>query len=71
MADHPPEPDPSESPDGTPGTPRWVIAFGIVAIVVVVLLGFILVTGLGGPHGPQRHAPSGYAGGHAPLSTAA
>lgn len=70
MADHPPEPNLSESPGGAPRTPRWVIAFGIIAVVVVLLIGFILVTGLGGPHGPQRHAPSSYMGGHPPPITA-
>jgi hypothetical protein len=72
MADHPlPEPDLAEGRSGPPRTPRWVIAFGIIAIVVVLLIAFILVTGLGGPHGPQRHAPSGSAGGHGPLIAAA
>jgi hypothetical protein len=71
MADFPPDATSQEETGRPPGTPRWVIAFGIIAIVVVVLIGFILVTGLGGPHGPQRHAPSGYASGHAPPITAA
>jgi hypothetical protein len=71
MADFPPDADSQEETGRPPGTPRWVVAFGIIAIAVVLLLGFILVTGLGGPHGPQRHAPSGYTGSHAPLSTAA
>jgi hypothetical protein len=71
MADRPPEPNLPETSDGVPGTPRWVMAFGIIAIVVVLLIGFILVTGLGGPHGPQRHAPSSYTGGHTPLITGA
>ena len=42
-----------------PGTPRWVKAFGIIAIVVVLLFVIMLLTG----HGPGRHAPSGEAGG--------
>jgi hypothetical protein len=64
------DPNPHEDTSSAPGTPRWVLAFGVIAIVVVLLIGFILVTGLGGPHGPQRHAPSGSAGGHAPPITA-
>ena len=42
-----------------PGTPRWVKVFGIIVIVVVLLVGIILITGVGGPHGPGRHIPSG------------
>ena len=71
MADFPPDANSQDDTGRPPGTPRWVMAFGIIAIVVVLLLGFIVATGLGGPHGPQRHAPSGYAGGDAALSTAA
>jgi hypothetical protein len=58
--------DPNSTQDREPGptTPRWVKAFGIVAIVVLLLIGFILFTGLGGPHGPQRHGPSSDGGGH-------
>ena len=42
-----------------PSTPRWVKVFGIIAIVVVLLVVFMLLTG----HGPGRHTPSGDAGG--------
>jgi hypothetical protein len=42
-----------------PGTPRWVKVFGIIAIVVLLLVVFMLLTG----HGPGRHTPSGDAGG--------
>ena len=55
MADHPPAPDPAEAPDRYPGTPRWVKALAVIAVPVALLIAFILVTGLGGPHGPQRH----------------
>ena len=55
MADRPPAPEPAEAPDRYPGTPSWVKALGIIAVLVVLLIAFILVTGLGGHHGPQRH----------------
>ena len=58
MADRSHDPN-SDEADGPPGMPRWVKAFGIVAIVLILLVAFILFTGLGGPHGPQRHGPSG------------
>lgn len=69
--------DPSRSPDtgvapdsspttSYPGTPRWVKVTGIVILVVVLLVGIIMLTGVGGPHGPGRHLPSGGAGGHIP-----
>jgi len=51
-----------------PGTPRWVKVFGIIVIVVVLLVVAMMFIG-GGEHGPGRHAPSGDAGGQAPLSS--
>jgi hypothetical protein len=48
-----------------PGTPRWVKVFGIVAIVLVVLVAIMLLSG----HGPGRHASSGDAGGKVPPSS--
>jgi hypothetical protein len=41
-----------------------VKAFGIIAIVLILLVAFILITGLGGPHGPQRHGAYGDADRH-------
>ena len=41
------------------GTPRWVKASGIIALLVVVLALVLLLTGRGGGHGPARHAPGG------------
>lgn len=49
------------------GTPRWVRVFGIIAIALTVFVLGVILTGVGGPHGPGRHAPSGGAGGHTPL----
>jgi hypothetical protein len=47
-----------------PGTPRWVKLSGIVIGVLVLLVVIMVLTGVGGPHGPGRHAPSGDAAGH-------
>jgi hypothetical protein len=50
-----------------PGTPRWVKLSGLIALVLVLLVGIVLVTGVGGAHGPGRHMPSGGGpGGHTP-----
>jgi hypothetical protein len=54
----------------TYSTPRWVKVFGIIALVLVLLIGIMLLSG--GEHGPGRHLPpasvteSGDAGGHTP-----
>ena len=56
MADRPPY----------PGTPRWVKVSGIIALVLVLLVGIMMLAGVGGDHGPGRHMPSGGAGGHTP-----
>jgi hypothetical protein len=48
-----------------PGTPRWVKMFGIIAIVLVLLIAIMLLTG----HGPGRHTSSGDAGGHVTPSS--
>ena len=55
MANRPSASGPAGPPDRYPGTPGWVKVFGVVAVIVVLLIAFILATGLGGPHGPQRH----------------
>jgi hypothetical protein len=49
----------------TTGTPRWVKVFGIIALVAVVLVVIMLLTG---GHGPGRHT-SGGLGGHTPPSS--
>lgn len=64
MDDRPTDPDPG----AYHGTPGWVKLSGILAIVVVLLIGFILINGLGGPHGPQRHGPAGEGPGLAPAA---
>ena len=39
------------------GTPRWVKVFGIAALVVIVL--FVVLLLVGGPHNPGRHMDAG------------
>src|SRR3546814_6832703 len=47
-----------------PGAPRWVKVSGIVIGVLILLLGIIVFTGVGGEdHGPGRHGSPGEAGG--------
>ena len=55
----------SESP---PPTPRWVKAFGIGAIILIVLLIAMIVSGHGGPHSPLRHLHSHDAATELPVS---
>jgi hypothetical protein len=38
-----------------------VKVLGLVAIILVVLFVIAVLTGVGGTHGPSRHAPSGSA----------
>ena len=49
MADRPPY----------PGIPRWVKVSGIIVIALVVLVMVLLLTGVGGDHGPGRHTGAG------------
>jgi hypothetical protein len=44
-----------------PGTPRWVIVLGLVALLLVVILVVMMVVG-GGRHGPGRHTSGGTSG---------
>jgi hypothetical protein len=43
------------SPD-TAGTPRWAKALAIVLLVVALVVLVVRITGIGGEHGPGRHA---------------
>ncbi|WP_439599965.1 hypothetical protein [Devosia sp.] len=36
-------------------TPKWVKATGVVAAIIVAILLIVVVTGIGGSHGPWRH----------------
>lgn len=47
------QPD-SETP---PGIPRWVKIGGIIVILLILLVVVLKLTGIGGDHGPSRHAP--------------
>ena len=52
---------------GPPRTPRWVKAFAVIVLVLVI--GFVVLLVSGGDHGPGRHTGSGdpaVAGEHAP-----
>jgi hypothetical protein len=46
-------------PPPYPGVPRWVKIFGIAALAVVLTLLFVILTGIGGSHGPSLHLPLG------------
>jgi hypothetical protein len=40
-------------------TPGWVKVVGIIALVLIVLIGVVRLTGLGRNHGPGLHTPGG------------
>lgn len=74
MADLPPDldttpDDPAVGRDrsSAPGTPRWVLVLGVIAIVLIVA--FVVQAVIGGGHGPGMHAPASGAGGQAASST--
>lgn len=56
-------------PGAPPGVPGWVKVFGIVALVLVVLVAILIVTGIGGEHGPGRHLSAGNSGGNTPTGS--
>jgi hypothetical protein len=61
MADPPRHPDTAEDGsdlESTAGTPRWVKAFGVIALIIVLLFVIVTLTGRG-KHGPGRHTPGG------------
>ena len=49
----------------TAGAPRWVKVLGIMALVLVLPVVVLLLTG-GGTHGPGRHMSSSDVGGQTP-----
>ncbi len=54
----------------TTGPPRWVKVLGIIALVLVLLVGAVMLAGGGGGHGPGRHTSGGDTGGQRPPFTA-
>lgn len=46
--------------DAPPRTPRWVMAFGVLTLLVALLLVILMLAG--GNHGPGRHFRSGTPG---------
>lgn len=54
MADSTREPGLPTDADGTHVTPRWVKVFAAIAIVLVVMVVIMVLSG--GNHGPGRHA---------------
>ena len=38
-----------------PGVPGWVKALGIALVALVLVMPVVMVTGIGGEHGPGRH----------------
>lgn len=69
MADPSPTPDSNSDTGDDTGTPRWVKVSVIIAAVLVLLVVIVMLTGVGGSHGPGRHAPSGDAGGQVAPSS--
>jgi hypothetical protein len=69
MADPAPYPDTGDDVEPDRGsitsTPRWVKVSGLIALVLVLLVGVMLLVG-GGSHGPDRH--TGDAGGQTPSA---
>lgn len=51
------DPDVRPDRDSPPGLPGWLIASGMIAILLVLLLVAVGVLGIGGEHGPGRHGP--------------
>ena len=71
MADEGPDPDIGDGTSVRPGPaptgmPRWVKAFLVIAILL--LLAFLGSLLLGVRHGPRLHAPSGASGGQRGLT---
>lgn len=68
MTDPSPGTGPGTDHGATESTPRWVKAFGSIALILVfafVVLQFVV----GGGHGPGRHVPSGEGGGGTPPTS--
>jgi hypothetical protein len=51
------------------GVPRWVVISGIIAAIIVLGVVIVLLTGLGGEHGPGRHEPGAESSSATPASS--
>jgi len=75
MVDSPSYPDGSDAGAGpdrgsSTGTPRWVKAFAIIGLVLVLFFAFLFLTGRGGgSHGPGLHTSSSDAGAQRSTAT--
>lgn len=52
-------------------TPRWVKVLAVIIIILILLVAVALITDIGGPHGPDRHIPSGSDSGALPITVTA
>jgi hypothetical protein len=74
MADPPASPDTGDEKSverergSTASTPRWVKVFGIVTLIVIVL--FVVLLLIGGPHNPGRHTGASNGAQTAPVGVA-
>jgi hypothetical protein len=65
MADQSGQPDTDDDTNVRPdhelssGVPRWVKVVGVIVAVLVLLFIILQLAGVGGEHGPGRHAPPG------------
>ncbi len=44
---------------GSTGAPRWVKILGIIGLIVALLVIIMVLTDVGGEHGPSRHTSPG------------
>ncbi|PDT10226.1 hypothetical protein [Rhizobium sp. M1] len=52
-----------------PGVPRWVKISGVVLAAAILLAAVLIVSGIGGQHGPGRHLPPLDAGHQEPTGS--